>query len=58
MKDNSDKKWLARHNPSDLLLADSRTGIGGGQHVANASSFAISNFPRAPREAPDVHAYT
>ena len=54
-QDNGDKKRLARHHPSDLLHSLIRERIGGGQHVANASSFAISC---APREAPDAHTYT
>ena len=62
MKDkiSGDEKRLARHQPSDLLRLLTHAQIGGGQHgvVALASSFAISNFPRAPREAPDAHAYT
>ena len=56
-QDNGDKNWLARHHPSDLLHSLSRERIGGGQHVANASSFAISNFSCAPREAPDAYTY-
>ena len=62
-QDNGDKKRLARQHWSDLLrsLIMSVNGIDGGQHCLDthsASSFAISNFPRAPREAHDVHAYT
>ena len=54
-QDNRDKKRLARHHPSDLLCSMNRERIGGGQHIASASSFAISNFPCALHEAPDVH---
>ena len=57
-QDNSDKKRLVRHHPSDLLRSLSRERIGGWKHVANASSFTISNFPCAPHEAPDAHVYT
>ena len=60
-QDNGDKKRLAHHHPSNLLHSLTREWIGGGQHggrLASASSFTISNFPCAPHEAPDVHAYT
>ena len=50
-QDNGNKKQLARHYPSDLLRSLIRERIGGGQHVANASSFAISNFLCAPHDA-------
>ena len=60
-QNNSDKKRLARHHHSDLLRLLTRERIGGGQHgvvspVLRASPF--SNFPCAPREASDAHAYT
>ena len=59
-QDNGDKKRLARHHPSDLLRSPTGELIGGGQHdivspVLRASPF--SNFPCAPREAPDAHVY-
>ena len=60
-QDNSDKNRLARHHPSNLLHSLTREWIGGGQHgvrLASASSFAISIFPCAPREAPDADACT
>ena len=60
-QDNSDKKRLARQHPSYLLRSltrerDRRRTTR--RHLDSASSFAISNFPRAPREAHDAHAYT
>ena len=60
-QDSSDKKRLAGHHPSDLLRLLTREWKGGGQHgvvspVLRASPF--SNFPCAPCEAPDAHAYT
>ena len=52
-----DKKRLAHQHSSDLLC--SLNVIDGGQHgvilIDSASSFAISNFPYAPREAHDVY---
>ena len=54
---NGDEKRLARHHPRDLLRSLTRERIGGEhwarRRLASASSFAISNFPCAPREAPD-----
>ena len=60
-QDNDVKKRLARHHSSDLLRSLTHEHIGGGQHgvvspVLRASPF--SNFPCAPHEAPDAHAYT
>jgi len=60
-QNNGDKKRLERHHPSDLLRSLTHEWIGGGQHgivSQRFERFAIWNFPRAPREAPDAHAYT
>ena len=59
--ENGDKKRLARQHWSNLLRSlirerDRRRTAW--RRLDNASSFAISNFPHAPREAHDAHAYT
>ena len=60
-QENGDKKRLARQHWSDLLRSlirerdRRRTAL---PRLDSASNFAISNFPRAPHEAHDAHAYT
>ena len=56
---NGDTKRLARPQPSDLLSSLTRER-GGGMYGVVLPALRASPFrtPRAPREAPDVHAYT
>ena len=54
---NGDKKRLVRHHLSDLLSSLTHER-GGGQHSIVLPALRASNFPRAPREAPDAHAHT
>ena len=57
-QDNGDKKRLARQHSSYLLRSLTRATRTAQRHLNSALSFAISNFPRAPREAHDAHVYT
>jgi len=60
-QDNGDRRRLACQHPGDLLCSltcewdRQRTAR---CHLDCTSSFTISNFPRASREAHDAHAYT
>ena len=60
-QDNGDKKQLVRQHMSDLLRSlirernKQRTAL---HRIDSTLSFAISNFPHAPRAAQDAHAYT
>ena len=60
-QDNGDKKQLVHQHMSDLLRSlirernKQRTAL---HRIDNTLSFAISNFPRAPRATQDAHAYT
>ena len=60
-QNNGDRRRLAHQFPSDLLYSmtserDRRRIVK--RHLDCASSFAISNFPCALREAHDAHVYT
>ena len=61
MKDNGDKRQLARQHPSDLLRSLTRgwdRRRTAWRRLDRASNFTISNFPHAGDEAHDAHAYT
>ena len=60
-QDNGNRRRLALQHPRDLLRSltherDRRRTAR--RRLDSASSFAISNFPRARRKAHDAYAYT